>query len=161
MAWNELSQTVKLLALLGRTRPEVYDAFPPHDPGVLNRFDAVALNPQPIPPGRELVAGAVVMARRIAQIAVQAEVRGEESPAWVSEIIDDWCGTMWPRKWPWPGPGPRPDEGPFPEPWRLNEAQVAGAVVFASLAASLGEGRLRDALGKGAEQLVDAATQQM
>ena len=161
MAWNELSQTVKLLALLGRTRPEVYDAFPPHGPGVLNRFDAVALNPQPIPPGHELVTGALAMARRLAQLAVEAEARGEESAGWVSEIIDDWCGTKWPRKWPWPGPGPRPDEGPFPEPWRVSEARVAGAVVFASLAASLGEGGLRDAFAKGADQLANVAAQEM
>ena len=79
MPWNDLSQTVKLLALLGRTRPEVFDAFPPHDPGVLSRFDAVALNPQPIPPGRELVTSAIFTARRLAQLAVEAEVRGEES----------------------------------------------------------------------------------
>ena len=117
MPWNDLSQTVKLLALLGRTRPEVFDAFPPHDPGVLHRFDAVALNPQPIPPGRA-VTGAIVMARRLAQQAVEAEARGEESSRWVSDIIDDWCGTMWPHKWPWPGPGPRPGDGPSPIPGR-------------------------------------------
>lgn len=161
MPWNDLHPTVRSLALLGRIKPEIFDVFPPHGgPGLADRVESVALNPQPLPPHDPLVPGALAMARRLGQLAVEADLRGEESAGWVSEIIDDWCRTPWPRRFPWPGPGPRPEEGPFPEPWVLNQGRVAGATVFATLAASLGEGALRDALATGAERLVHAATQE-
>jgi hypothetical protein len=161
MPWNDLSQTVKVLALMGRAKPEVFDVFPPHDPGVLDRVESVALNPQPLPPRDPLVTGAVIMSRRLAQLAVEADVQGEEPAEWLAQIIDEWCRTPWPRKWPWPGPGPGPGDGPSPEPWAVNEARTAGAVVLASMAARLGEGDLREALARGAERLADTAAQEM
>jgi len=32
MPWNDVSQTVKVLALLGRTKKEIFDVFPPVRP---------------------------------------------------------------------------------------------------------------------------------
>jgi len=158
--WNDFSQTVKVLALLGRSRPEIFDAFPPQGIGALDRVEAVALNPQPLPPRDPLVTGAVLMARRLSQLAVEDDVRGQPPAEWLSEVVDEWCGTPWPRKWPWPGPGPGPQEGGVPEPGSVNEARVAGAAVLASIAARLGDGDLREALAHGAERLAEAAAQE-
>jgi hypothetical protein len=161
MSWNDVSRTVKLLALLGGTRKEIFDVFPPYGPWVRDRGDLVALNPQPLPPvDPPLVVGAIVMSRRIAELAVEADVRGE-SPEWLSRLIDDWCETPWPRRWPWPGPGPAPEGGPRPEPWAVNEARTAGAVVFASVASRLGDGELRAALVDAAERLADVASREV
>ena len=161
MPWNDFSPTVKVLALAGRAKPEIFDVFPPHGLGVLDRVESVALNPQPLPPRDPLVTNAVFMSRRLAELAVESDVRGEQPAEWLTQIIDEWCGTPWPRKWPWPGPGPGPGEGPFPEPWAINEARAMGAVVFASLASRLGDGDLQQALARGAERLAEAAAQNM
>lgn len=161
MPWNDFSQTVKLLALMGRAKPEVFDVFPPQGAGLLDRVAAAALNPQPLPPRDPLVSGAIQMSQRLAQLAVEADVRGESPATWLTELVDEWCGTPWPRKWPWPGPGPGPGDGPHPEPWAVNEARAAGAVVLASMASRLGDGELRDTMARAAEQLADVAAQEM
>ncbi len=161
MAWSDVSQTVKVLALLGKVNPEIFDVFPPHSLGVADRVEAVTLNPQPLPPRDPLVTGAIFMSRRLTQIAVEADVRGEDSAGWLAQIIDEWCGTPWPGKWPRPGPAPIPEGGPQPEPWAVNEARIAGAVVFASMASRLGDGDLQTALASGAERLAEVAAQEM
>src|SRR5262249_39394183 len=62
--------------------------------------------------------GTAEMAHEVVRLAVASEAQGGSSSAFVSEIIEDWCGTPWPRKWPWPGPRPDTEaEGPSPEPW--------------------------------------------
>jgi len=157
MPWSDVSQTVRMLAMIGRLKKEVFDVFPPHGHRVLDRFDAVALNPQPLPPGEPFVTAAIEMSRRLAELAVEADVRGEDSVGWLARMIEEWCGTPWPPGWPWPGPGPRPDEGPLPDPWVVDEARIAGAVVFASVASRLGDGQLRVAFADGAERLADVA----
>jgi hypothetical protein len=161
MPWDEFSQTVKLLALISRAKPEVFDVFPPYDREVLDRLDAVALNPQPLPPRDPLVIGAILMSRRLVQLAVEADVRGDEPAEWLGRIIEEWCGTPWPSKWPWPGPGPGPEDGPFPDPWAVSQARTMGAVVLASTAARLGAGDLRDVLATSAERLAEAAAHEM
>lgn len=145
------------------TRP-LLSVFPPHGPVISMSFDEVALKPQPLPPlGDPIVAGAAAMSRRVAQLAIESHVRGER-PDWVAEVIDDWCGTPWPRKWPWPGPasGPHPDPwhevfGPHPEPWQVALGRGVGAVAFASVAARLGDEELQAVFFRGAEQLAEAA----
>ena len=92
------------------------------------------------------------MAHAVASLAVEADVRGEQS-RFVSELIDDWCGTPWPKKWPWPWPGPH--GAPDPEPW-IETGRAIGAIVFASVGARLGEGELSTALLEGAERLAEA-----
>lgn len=156
----ELGRTASILAIMGRINPAIFDVFPPQGPLHQRRFDAVALNPQPLPPRDPWVAAAVHLANRLATLAVESEARGE-SAGWVAEIIDDWCGTPWPHRWPWPWPGPGPYDGPLPDPWTLASARVAGAVVFASVGARLGEGALRDTFLKGSERLAEAAVGQL
>ncbi|MET4099267.1 hypothetical protein ABIB37_001504 [Agrococcus sp. UYP10] len=148
MPWVDASQTVKVLAILARSRPEVYDVFPPH-----------RLAAEPSAADRLVVEG-ISMARRVAQLAIEADVRGEDPVGWLSQLIDEWCGTPWPGKWPRPGSGPAPEEGPHPEPWALNGARIAGAAVFASTAWRLGDGPLRAALIDGAERLAEIAVRE-
>ena len=148
-----------LLTIIGRISPEAWDAIIPHGPIRRAWFgtglDAVALNPQPLPP-RDFVVSAAAMARDIGRFAIEQNATGHASAAWVSDLIDDWCGTPWPRRWPSPWPGPRFGE-PDPSPWDIASARMAGAIVFANLAARLGEGELAKALLKGADRLADAA----
>ncbi|WP_430296557.1 hypothetical protein [Sinomonas sp. B1-1] len=147
-----------LLAAISRLRPEIWDAIIPHGPVNGRRVESVALNPQPLPPKdpHDIAVGAVSMANRVVHLAIEAQLRGENPAGWVGELVEDWCGTPWPRRWPWPWPGPRPDEGPFPEPWRIQEARIVGAIVFASAASRLGESDLRSAFRDGAERLAEA-----
>ncbi len=151
-----------LLSIIGTIHPEIWDAVIPHGPRVrvVSAFDKVALNPQPLPPRETLLAGAAEMAHEVVRLAVASEAQGISSSAFVSEIIDDWCGTPWPRKWPWPWPGPRPGtegEGPRPEPWDIQTARVIGAVIFASVASRLSSGDLSTAFAEGADRLAEAA----
>lgn len=151
-----------LLSIIGTIHPEIWDAIIPYGPRVrvVSALEKVALNPQPLPPRETLLGGAAEMAHEVVRLAVASEAQGASSSAFVSEIIDDWCGTSWPRKWPWPWPGPRPGtdtEGPQPEPWDVKTAQVIGAVVFASVASRLSSGDLRTAFADGADRLAEAA----
>jgi hypothetical protein len=147
-----------MLSLIARIHPAVWDVIDQWGPLVRERYSAVALNPQPLPPGPQpdrFLLEAGLMAREVTRLAIEADVRGEGSWRFLSEFVDDWCATPWPRKWPWPWPGPRPDEGPQPEPepWQVDTARVVGAVVLASYASRLGEGELSVALAEGAERL--------
>lgn len=167
MPGTDVSQTVKLLALMGSIHPESRDVLPPHHCVDRGYLDWASLNPQPLPPHPpdRLVLGAIRMSNRLVALAVEDAARNGGPPDWVSEVIDDWCATPWPRKWPWPGPGPAPSrdqtEGPRPEPWALATAKASGALVFASLAVRLGAGELRDVLINGAERLAEAAVNEI
>jgi hypothetical protein len=145
-----------LLALVARIHPAVWDAIDPRGPRFSSGLDAVALNPQPLPPRERFLVGAAEMAHDVGRLAVEANLKGETTD-FVYELVDDWCGTPWPRKWPSPWPGPRQEEGPFPDPWIVDEARVVGAVVFASVASRLPEGDLRSAFAQGAERLSEVA----
>jgi hypothetical protein len=158
---------VQLLAVLGRINPAVWDVIIPHGP-VLSHSPAVRsfskrseveLNPQPLPPHELLLASAAV-AHDIAFAAVSAEAAGADTVSHiVSRAIDDWCGNSpRPLPFPWPGPWPFPWP-PEPEPhpdWDIGASRVVGALSLASVASRLQEGEARDALSKGAEQLLDA-----
>lgn len=151
-------RTIEFLATIGRIPPQAWDAIIPMWDGAHSRYEAVALNPQPLPPAEAFVVSAARMAHDVARLAVEAQVGGNSSAKFVGEFIDDWCGTPWPRKWPWPWPGPRPVEGPHPEPWLIDAARISGAVVFASYGTRLGKGALGDAFLAGAERLAEATT---
>jgi hypothetical protein len=160
MSWNEISPTVRMLSLLGRINPEIFDVFPPHGhrASLLSRVESVALNPQPLPPRWMLAASD--LSAYVADAVIAAELRGDDRPGWVAEVVDDWCGTGWPRRLPIPLPGPR-GEGPQPEPWDVAAAQMAGAVAFASLAARLGPGGAQEMFARFAENLAEAASREM
>ncbi|CDX54870.1 conserved hypothetical protein [Mesorhizobium plurifarium] len=97
----------KLLAIIGKRFPAIYDVIPRGPQGGLAR---VALNPQPLPP-HEL--GAAV-AEEFVRCAWVAERGGLDMKALLSDL-DDWCPTRpkIPKLPPWWGPFPEPE--PHPE----------------------------------------------
>ena len=152
-------RVTSLLSIIGGIRPEAWDAIIPHGPVLRSPLERVALNPQPLPPKEAFLVSAADLANEITRIAVELDVRGESPVGFVNELIEDWCGTPWPRKWPWPWPGPRPDQGPQPDPWDVAAARVVGAIVLANVGSRLGEGELSGALLAGAERLAEVATE--
>jgi hypothetical protein len=147
----------QLLKIIATIRPEAWDAIIPHSPAVVSRAELAALNPQPLPPRDAFAVNAARMAHELVRIAIETEVRGESAAGFVTEFVDDWCGTPWPRKWPWPWPGPRPKEGSQPDPWDVSVGRVVGATVLASAGGRLGETKLAGAFLNGAEKLAEAA----
>jgi hypothetical protein len=149
-----MTNIVRLLAVLGRINPAVWDAIIPHGPAV-----RVALNPQPLPPKEAFLAASAATAHDIATAAIYTEAAGlDTAPRLVAEAVDDWCGNSprpipWPHHWPLPWP---PEPEPHPD-WDIAASQVVGALSLASAASRLGDGPARDALAKGAEQLLDVA----
>jgi hypothetical protein len=149
-----MTNIIRLLAVLGRINPAVWDAIFPHGPVGPQR---VALNPQPLPPKEAMLHASAAVAHDIAFAAVSAEAAGGEPGRLVSEVVDDWCGTK-PRPFPWPYPFPFPWP-PEPEPhpdWDIGASRVVGALALAQVASRMEDGPARDALAKGAEQLLDA-----
>jgi hypothetical protein len=145
------------LSVFARVHPAVFDAIFPHGPAIRDRGDRVSLNPQPLPPAEALQTAAAQMANELVRLAVETEVRGGTAEGFVNELIDDWCGTPWPRKWPWPIPGPRPAEGLAVEAFDVGAARAVGALVFASVGSRLAEGALAKAFSEGSERLAQAA----
>lgn len=96
----------KLLAIIGKRFPAIYDVIPRGPQGGLAR---VALNPQPLPP-HEL--GAAV-AEEFVRCAWVAERGGLDMKALLSDL-DDWCPTRpkIPKLPPWWGPFPEPEPRP-------------------------------------------------
>ena len=107
-----MTNIVRLLAVLGRINPAVWDAIFPHGP--VGPAGRVALNPQPLPPKEAMLRASAEVAHDIASAAGSAEADGGEPGRLVSQVIDDWCGTR-PRPFPWPHPFPFPWP-PEPEP---------------------------------------------
>jgi hypothetical protein len=123
----------------------------------------VELNPQPIPPGRELVRASAAVAHDIAFAVVAADATGADSASGiVSRAVDGWCGTPHPRgPMPWPSPWPLPPSlGPHIAPGDIRASRVVGALTFASVASRLAAGTSRDALSEGAERLLEAGVAQ-
>jgi hypothetical protein len=165
------SNIVRLLAVLGKIDPAVWDAIIPHGPvqrlSVARSFrpgaELVALNPQPLPPKEAFLVESAAVAHDIAYAAISAEAAGSDAVArLVGDAIDDWCGTR-PRPFPWPYPWPFPWPDPDPEPnpdWDIGASRVVGALSLAGVASRLDEGPARDALTKGAEQLLEYGLEQ-
>src|SRR4051812_11790338 len=100
---NNITLNAKLLAIIGRRIPAIYDVIP-HGPQ--GRLAAVALNPQPLPP-HEL--GAAVAAEFIH--AVWLADRSGQDAGRVFDDLDDWCPTK-PKRFrlpPWWPPVPEPE----------------------------------------------------
>ncbi|MDX8447426.1 hypothetical protein [Mesorhizobium captivum] len=96
----------KLLAIIGKRFPAIFDVIPHGPQGGLVR---VALNPQPLPP-HEL--GAAV-ADEFVRHAWVAERGGLDMKALLRDL-DDWCPTRpkIPKLPPWWGPFPEPEPRP-------------------------------------------------
>ena len=107
------------------------------------RIDAVALNPQPLPP-HEAVVGAQLLENVLVSAIIVVGGRGAGEGAGVLRAeIDDWCGTGWPGKWPKPKPrraGTRAWSSP-------------GRPAAAAWPSSTTTPRVQEALGAAAEQL--------
>lgn len=154
-----------LLARMGRINPAIFDVIPRGPQGAfraLSAGEAVELNPQPIPPGVELQFAAARVASEIALAAVAAEAAGNDEGAEriVMQAVDDWCGTRgghWPIPWPGPWPFPSDLHDPDPHPWLVDTVRLVAALTLASVGAQVAEGTARDALGHGAERLMESA----
>lgn len=153
-----------LLARMGRIDPAVFDVIPRGPQRgfrALSPGEAAGLNPQPLPPRIEVQFAAAQVAHEIAQAAVAAAAAGNDEAAEriVMEAVDDWCGTPGGhRPIPWPGPWPFPvDLEPDPHPWLVDTVRLVGALTLASVGAQVAEGAAREALGHGAERLLEVA----
>lgn len=152
-----MAMSYRLLALIARLHPEVWDVIPR---GPQSGLERRALNPQPLPPVARIQLAAVEASHDVVRAAFIAEAIGQGGGARVIErAVADWCGNE-PRKIPIPIPWPWPR-------WDLAElrgdeevavsVQTVGALMLASVAEALDEGDLRSALEAGAETLGDAA----
>ena len=146
VSWKVMSKFVKI-------PPEAWDWIIPHGPAfahvVNRRIDAVALNPQPLPP-HEAVVGAQLLENVLVSAIIVVGGRGAGEGAGVLRAeIDDWCGTGWPGKWP--KPKPRRD-------WDDSLVFAGAALAAAGLAEQYDHApELQEALGAAAEQLAEAA----
>ncbi|MFM2065600.1 MAG: hypothetical protein RLZZ584_509 [Pseudomonadota bacterium] len=145
----------RLLALIGQRIPSAWDAIHPHGPvqiGALQeRLAAVALSPQPLPPGSALETGAAVAAEFV-RLVWQADRTGA-SRANMSEVLDDWCPTV-PRriKFPpwWPPIPPEPD----PHPDWLAEFHLGFAARLAVAVRDVAGKEFDDTLNKAIDRSV-------
>ena len=124
----------KLLAIIGKRLPAIYDVIPR---GPQSEFVRAALNPQPLPP-HEL--GAAV-AEEFVRCTWVAERGGLDMKVLLSDL-DDWCPTRpkIPKLPPWWGPFPEPE--PRPEwfvDYHLGFAARLSAVAAQSTSKLLGE----------------------
>jgi hypothetical protein len=83
-------------------------------------------------------------------------------------LTDATCGTPPPHlPFPWPGPWPSPWPvgyggpdtygGPDDTDWDVQASRVVGGLSFTFVASRLSEGEAREALARGAEQLLQTA----
>lgn len=145
------------LSIIARIHPEVWDVIVnQYRPGG-RRYERAGLNPQPLPPAEAFLVSAAETAHEIAHIAMHSELTGRSASDLVRELVDEWCGTPWPRKFPWPWPGPRPNEAPVPDPWIVSTGRMVAALVFAQVGSRLSDGDLAKSLMDGAERLNEAA----
>jgi hypothetical protein len=156
---------LEFLTRMGRINPRIFDVIPrgPQDAfRKLSPGEAVELNPQPIPPGIQMQFAAARVAHEIALAAIAAEAAGNEEAAEriVARAVDDFCGTRsGHRPIPWPDPWPFPSDlhAPDPQPWMVDTVRLVAALTLASVGSQVAEGAAREALGQGAERLMEAA----
>ncbi len=155
----------------GGERPK--GPFDPIGPvaGRYNRFYAVALNPQPLPPREGPHPEpwrSAVLAQAIIEEAQMRYLYGamlsdghtnglmNNAASLISEAVDWWCGTP-PPKWPFPWPFP------WPPPWRSELVQpeelVIAAVQFQKAAQF--DGPLAGEFGAAADRLLEIGLEQM
>jgi len=159
-----------LLEQLARLRPELYDLIHPHVPYVAwagsqlnDRGAAVALNPQPIPPGIVLRIAVESTARAAAEAAITASMVGRDGSDVLQEVGEDWCPTPptpfpgWPRRWP--SPWPRDGEGGL-DASVVRSVQAQAGLIFQAYASGIADENLSDAFGELADRMLDAASQE-
>lgn len=148
---------VKLLRILARHDPILWEAIAPHVPKVWQ----IASSQDPIPPKlhveRVLVLEVRETARLVAEAALAAAAAGQTDAAqqMVQDVDDDWCGTRWPRRWPKPGPRAEEYLRESAEAWQVVTA--AGALAFRAYAAAIDDEKLAAVFGDAADHLANAA----
>ena len=144
--WKSLSKVVKI-------PPQAWDFIIPKGPvrgSFTTRVDAVALNPQPLPPA-EAEVGSQLLQNVLYGAIIVVGGRGEGAGKQFLDEIDDWCGTGWPRKWPWPRP---------PKGWDEGQVFAGAGIVAAALADQYDhDPEMQEALGAAAERLLDRSVQ--
>ncbi|GEN80525.1 hypothetical protein AFE02nite_22590 [Actinotalea fermentans] len=149
---------VKLLRILARHDPILWEAIAPHVPKV----GWVASSQDPIPPKlhpeRVLQLEVRETVRAVAEAALGAAASGQLDAAqrMVQDVDDDWCGTGWPRRWPRPGPRAEQFLTESPEVgWQV--VQAAAALAFGAYAAAVEEKEVAAMFGAAADQLAKTA----
>lgn len=166
----DTAQTVQILRVLARLRPEVWELIDIHGPLFTsatsrrsNPGDEVALNPQPLPPRERLQLAVQGTARAVAEAAIAAQVAGQDPGKVLQGAGDDWCPTPPGRKIPWPRLWPRP--WPIDEPLPIEAEllipaiQVEAGLVFQSYALGTADEQLSAAFSQLADRLVGTALQ--
>jgi len=141
----------RLLAIIGRRVPAIYDVIPRGPLGRVSRFAEVALNPQPLPP-HEL--GAAIAAEFV-HTAWLADRFGLDLGR-AFDDLDDWCPTR-PKKLklpPWWPPIPDPDPEPHPE-W-LSDLHLGFAARLAAISIEFEGTRLGESLNKAIERSLES-----
>jgi hypothetical protein len=141
----------RLLAIIGRRLPAIYDVIPRGPLGRFSRFSEVALNPQPLPP-HEL--GAAIAAEFV-HTAWLADRFGLDLGR-AFDDLDDWCPTR-PKKLklpPWWPPIPDPDPEPHPE-W-LSDLHLGFASRLAVISAEFEGTRLGESINKAIERSLES-----
>ncbi|OZB87671.1 MAG: hypothetical protein B7X41_12205 [Microbacterium sp. 14-71-5] len=151
--------SMQAISIIGRLHPEIFDILGTPTAVVgryRSRFDQVALNPQPLPPGppEALVTGVRAAAElvRLAFTAHQLGVAFDADP-------DDWCGT--PPHVPIPWPYPPITQDPDPHPWLVYNLGVAlGLELSASVWSGLRSEAALSAVHDGALSYAQKAGEQ-
>jgi hypothetical protein len=146
----------RLLEIIGRRLPAIYDVIPRGPQGVnpAGYLAEVALNSQPLPPLPAHELGAAVAAEFIHTIWL-AERFGLD-PAKPFDDLDDWCptGPKWPKLpswWRWWPPKPEP---PHPN-WSVD-FHLGFAARLAASAAEAAGGALSKSLDSAIGRSIDA-----
>jgi hypothetical protein len=167
---TDARHTQNLLWHLAQLHPELWELVHPHVPfeaaaaiGATRRFDAVALNPQPLPPVEVLRLAVRSTARAVAEAAIAATVAGRDAREVLQEVGDDWCPTRpkhipWPRRWPFPWP--RDVKTGLDEERLTPAVQAEAGLVFQAYASNVADEGLAAAFGELAGRMVDAAGQE-
>jgi hypothetical protein len=139
----------RLLTIIGRRLPAIYDVIPHGPLGrlVQSRYSEVALNPQPLPPHE--LAGAI--AAEFIHTAWLADRFGLDMGA-VFEDLEEWCPTVpKPPKLPpsWP---PIPEPEPHPD-WFID-FHLGFAARLAAAAVNVRGTRLEETIDRAIERSI-------
>lgn len=164
------SHGARMLRLLARLNPELWDLFPPHGPAAVTAAERTrpaggaseaALNPQPLPPRDVLRLAVRQTVHSVAQAAIVAQRTGGDAREILREAGEDWCPTPPHRKipWPkhWPAPWPPGDPAPVDPGFATPAVQAAAGLAFQAYADGVADTTLRTAFADLADRLCDAA----
>jgi hypothetical protein len=145
-----MADLVRLSAVLGKSDPAIWDATVRRGLAVFQGVSKDDLNPEPVPPKRELPARVGGDGARHRFRHGLCEAAGKEGASRIlTRVVDDWCGTRPPRiPIPWPGPWLFPSS-PEPEPHpdrKVGASRVVGAPRRAFVGSRLSGGETRDAV---------------